>query len=93
VNLTASYSFNINTVDPNNDVYNISWYVDNNLITNTADTNYTYVNGGSALTFVANSSLIGAHNIRATALDYSGTNISITNGPRNSAEWTLTVTA
>lgn len=79
---SSSQEFLVNVVDPNNDPFTIYWYDDNQL-----------VGTGSSYTFIANPSLIGVHVIRAVALDSSGMNASIANGPSNSAQWRLTVTA
>ncbi len=82
INSNSSQNFQISVVDPNNDVFTTYWYDDENL----KQTN------GTSYTFIANSSLIGTHIIKTIALDSSGENISIANGPHNSQTWTLTVT-
>jgi len=82
IDTTETAPFSILVVDPNNDAFSIDWYDDDELVAiNT--TSYT---------FVANSSLVGDHTIKVIALDSTGDNISIENGPHNSWEWTLTVT-
>ncbi len=80
---SSTQNFAISVADPNNDAYTTYWYVDGVL-------NKT---GGNSYSFVADSSLIGKHVIKAISLDSSGENVSITNGPINSIQWNLEVTA
>ncbi len=82
INATEAAPLSISVVDPNDDDYSIYWYDDDELV----ETNST------SYTFVANESLIGSHIIKVIALDQTGENISISNGPHNSWEWNLTVT-
>jgi len=79
---TGSINFTISVVDPNNDPFSIYWYDDGNLVA---------INTTSYL-FVADNSSVGNHTIKVIALDSTGENISIENGPHNSWEWKLTVT-
>ncbi|MEM2956346.1 MAG: hypothetical protein QW041_02115 [Candidatus Pacearchaeota archaeon] len=95
INITASQVYTIAVRDPNNDPYKIHWYVNGIEILNTEDHNQHYMSGGKneTLVFIANSTLIGNHKIKAAAWDESGMNISIVNGPNNIYEWNLTITA
>jgi len=90
---TWGMGFEKAVMDPNNDPINVHWYLDGVEVTNTLDTNYTYMaNDNFTLSLVGNSSLVGTHNVKVMAFDFSGINVSIPNGPSNSHEWEVTIT-
>ena len=91
---TWGMGFEPAVIDPNNDPFTVHWYVDNIEIKNTLDTNYTYMsNSNFSLYLVGNSSMVGNHKVKVMAFDFSGINVSIPNGPSNSHEWSVQITA
>ena len=81
-------------IDQIGDAVNVHWYLDGVEIKNTLDTNYNYMsNDNYTLSLVGNSSLVGNHKVKVMAFDFSGINVSIPNGPSNSHEWSVQITA